>query len=115
MALIAPLLAEIDRHARRIVREEHALLVAEQPAAVHEQQDSLTVQQAAKALAMHPQTVYEWIKTGKLQSFRVGRAVRLKPEHVAAALQAHSQPDGRRKYARRNTGSGQGKPTGRAG
>lgn len=107
--------AELDQQTRRIARQEHALLLAEQAAVVNEPRGGfLTVRQAAAALAMHPQTVYEWIKSGKLPAFKAGRAVRIAPEHVAAALQAHVQPDGRRKYARRasRTESGQRKPIG---
>ncbi|WP_158011113.1 helix-turn-helix domain-containing protein [Hymenobacter lapidarius] len=61
--------------------------------------------QAAQLLGLCPQTVYEWAKAEKLQAFKVGRAVRFKRGHVLAALQQQTQPDGRRKYARRATGS----------
>lgn len=107
--LIAPIIAAIDLHTRRVIREEVMLLSNEAAAvaAEAEQYDQvLTVQQAADLLGLRPQTVYEWVKAGKLPSFTIGsRSVRLKHGDVLAALQAHSQPDGRRKYARRINGA----------
>jgi excisionase family DNA binding protein len=107
--LINPLLAVVDMYVRFVVRNEIQVLSDEMATAIattekHEQ--VLTVQQAADVLGMRAQTVYEWIKAGKLPSFTIGsRAVRLKRGDVLAALQAHSQPDGRRKYARRIKGA----------
>jgi excisionase family DNA binding protein len=108
VAALIPLFEEIDRYSRRAAREEYELLLAEQAAAI-EQADKndqvLTVQQAANLIGIQPQTVYEWIKADKLRAHRIGRAVRLKRGDVLAALQAQTQPDGRRKYARRGTAS----------
>jgi excisionase family DNA binding protein len=107
--LVNPLLSAIDMYVRLIVRSEVQALSDEMATAVataeqHEQ--VLTVQQAADVLGMRPQTVYEWIKAGKLSSFTIGsRSVRLKRGDVLSALQTHSQPDGRRKYARRINGA----------
>lgn len=106
--LTSPLLAAIDLYVRFVVRSEIQVLSAEAETAVataEQNEHILTVQQAADVLGMRPQTVYEWIKANKLPSFTVGsRSVRLKRGDVLAALQAHSQPDGRRKYARRING-----------
>ncbi|MBH8557923.1 helix-turn-helix domain-containing protein [Hymenobacter negativus] len=106
-APVLQLIALAEQRFRQIAREEHLLLAAEQidVAAVADQNDQmLTVQQAAAVLGMKPQTVYEWIKAGKIQSCTAGsRSVRIKRGHVLAALQAHTQPDGRRKYARRSS------------
>jgi excisionase family DNA binding protein len=102
--LLAPLFAEIDQHTRRAAREEYELLLVKKAteAAEAERNDQvLTVQQAADLLEVRPQTVYEWIKAGKLKAYRIGRAVRLKRGQVLAALQAQARPDGRRKYARK--------------
>ncbi|MBF9239424.1 helix-turn-helix domain-containing protein [Hymenobacter sp. BT683] len=63
----------------------------------------LTVSEAAHLLGLRPQTVYVWAKAGKIQAFKVGTAVRLKRGHVLAVLKQQTQPDGRRKYARRTT------------
>lgn len=105
-AVLVPLFAEIDRHSRRAAREEYALLLAEQAAEV-EQADKndqvLTVQQAADLIGVRPQTVYEWIKADKLRAHKIGRSVRLKHGDVLAALRVQTQPDGRRKYARRGS------------
>ena len=106
VAVLTPLFAEIDKQSRRTAREEYAKLLAEQAAEADEADRNdqvLTVEQAAALLEVRPQTLYLWIKTGKLQAFRIGRTVRLKRGQVLAALQAQTQADGRRKYARRTT------------
>lgn len=107
---LLPFLAEIDRMSRRAAREEYELLLAEKAAAAAEADRNdqvLTVSQAATLLGIRPQTVYEWITAGRLKSFRLGRAVRLKRGQVLAALEAQTQPDGRRKYARRTPSKNQ--------
>ena len=104
--LLTPFFAEIDRHSRQAAREEYELLLVEKAEAADEADRNdqvLTVPQAAALLGMRPQSVYEWVKAGKLQAFKMGRAVRLKRGQVLSALQAQTQPDGRRKYARRAT------------
>lgn len=104
--LLTQFFVEIDRHSRQAAREEYELLLAEKAEAAAETDRNdqvLTVAQTAELLGMQPQSVYEWIKAGKLQSFKMGRAVRLKRGQVMAALQAQTLPDGRRKYARRAT------------
>jgi excisionase family DNA binding protein len=104
--LLAPFVDGILQQASLDARKQFELLLAEQAAAAVEadrNDEVLTVQQAADILGMRPQTVYEWIKAGKLPSYNMGRSVRLKRGQVLAALQAQTQPDGRRKYARRAT------------
>ncbi|WP_158010898.1 helix-turn-helix domain-containing protein [Hymenobacter lapidarius] len=101
-------LTQLECYIRWAAREEYELMTVEKAAAAAEadQNDQvLTVAQAAQLLGLCPQTVYEWAKAEKLQAFKVGRAVRFKRGHVLAALQQQTQPDGRRKYARRATGS----------
>lgn len=105
--LFTSLLEELNRFTRQAAREEYELMdVAKALAAKENDQNDeiLTVKQAAQLLGLRPQTVYEWIKVQKLTSFRVGRAVRFKREQVLKALIQQTQPDGRRKYARRITG-----------
>ena len=105
--LLTQLFQEFDRHARCAAREEFELLTAEKAAAAVEadQNDQvLTVTEAAQLLGLSPQTVYEWVKAGKLQGFKAGREVRVKRGHVLAALKLQTQPNGRRKYARRTVG-----------
>lgn len=110
-AVFTSLFAEIDQHARLVARQEFEYLLAAQAEVVAEadrNEQNLTVQQAAEVLCLRPQTVYEWIKAGKLQALRTGmgnRSLRIKRGHVLAALQAQTQPDGRRKYARRINGA----------
>ena len=97
--------ALVEQRARLIAREEFELLLAKHIANTAEADSNeqlITVAQAAEMLDVIPQTVYEWIKAGKISSFTIGsRSVRLKRGDVLAALQARSQPNGRRKYARR--------------
>ncbi|GAB2856597.1 helix-turn-helix domain-containing protein [Hymenobacter ruber] len=103
--LLLPVLTEIERYARQAAREEYKSLLAERTAneiAVQQHDELLTVQQAARVLGVRPQTAYDWIKVGKLKANRIGgRALRLKHGQVMAVLQELTQPDGRRKYARR--------------
>ena len=100
--------ALVEQRARLIAREEFQLLLAEHTATAVEADNNeqlVTVAQAAELLGVISQTVYEWIKAGKISSFTIGsRSVRLKRGDVLAALQARIQPDGRRKYARRIKG-----------
>lgn len=103
--MFTPLFAAIDLHSRRAAREEYELLLAEKAEAAAEADRNdqvLTVAEAAALLGIRPQSAYEWIKAGKLQSYRIGRTVRLKRGQVLAALQAQTQPNGLRKYARQN-------------
>jgi len=107
LPLLIPVFEELGRYAHRVFREENELLAAEKAAAVAEadQNDQvLSVKEAAKLLGLRPQTVYEWVKAEKLTHFKIGRHVRFKRGHVLAALKLQTQPDGRRKYARRTTG-----------
>ena len=104
--ILIKLLEAFDRQSRQAAREEYKLLLAEQAEAAAEADRNdqvLTVAQTAELLGLQPQSIYEWIKAGKLQAFKMGRAVRLKRGQVMAALQAQTLPDGRRKYARRAT------------
>ena len=106
VAVLTPLFAEIDKRSRHAAREEYAKMLAEQVAEAEEADRNdqvLTVAEAAALLGIRPQSAYMWIKDGKLQAFRIGRTVRLKRGQVLAALQAQTQADGRRKYARRAT------------
>ena len=105
VAVLTPLFAEIDKRSRCAAREEYAKLLAEQADEADEADRNdqvLTVAEAAALLGIRPQSAYEWIKAGKLQSYRIGRTVRLKRGQVLAALQAQTQPNGLRKYARQN-------------
>ena len=52
-----------------------------------------TVADVAEALHVHPQTVRALIRTGQLDSFKVGRYHRVTPEQLAAYLEAHRNED----------------------
>ncbi|HEX8348437.1 MAG TPA: helix-turn-helix domain-containing protein [Hymenobacter sp.] len=104
---------EFDRRVRWVAREEYELLAAEKAATAEEadrNEQVLTVAEAAQLLEISTQTVYEWVKAQKLTHFKLDRHVRFKRGHVMAALKLQTQPDGRRKYARRTTARS-GKPS----
>jgi putative molybdopterin biosynthesis protein len=46
----------------------------------------LTVKEVARYLKVTPKTVYSLVKSGKLESFRVGRAVRCQGRAVQAFM-----------------------------
>ena len=45
--------------------------------------EALTIRQVARRWGVHPKTVIRMIDHGRLESFRVGRLVRVKPTAVA--------------------------------
>jgi len=47
----------------------------------------LTVEQVAKILQVHWQTVLTYIKTGKLGAFRLGRGYRIEPKDLEEFVQ----------------------------
>lgn len=47
----------------------------------------LTRKETAKLFGVSLVTLHEWVKTGKVKSFRIGKAVRFKEDDVMAALQ----------------------------
>jgi len=102
--VLTPLFDEITRQSKQVARQEYELIVAEKDAANEEadrRDDILTVADVAKLLGISQQTTYDWVKSGKLIAYRLGRAVRFKRGQVLAALQAQTRTDGRRKYSRR--------------
>lgn len=103
-AALAPIIAFLDQRTRQLVKEELQFLTHKEANCGSRPSNNqlLTVQQAADMLNVKPQTVYVWIQSGRLPAHRIGsRGVRLQHSQVQATLQALTQPDGRRKYARR--------------
>lgn len=47
-----------------------------------------TVEEAAKILKLHPQTLRRWIRHGKLPAKRFGRQFRVSPENIERAAQS---------------------------
>jgi excisionase family DNA binding protein len=94
-----------EQHFRQIAREEQKKLLDEISLATAEADQNaqiLTVQQAAHLVGITTQTVYQWIRAGKLKCFIIGsNSIRLKRGDVLGANQALIQANGRRKYARR--------------
>jgi excisionase family DNA binding protein len=52
----------------------------------------LTVQEAAAALRIKPATVRAWVLRRKINSYRVGRAVRISAEEIERILQDGLRP-----------------------
>jgi excisionase family DNA binding protein len=46
----------------------------------------LTVDEAAKFLKVHPQTIYRWIYKGKLRSLKICGTVRIKEEDLNSLI-----------------------------
>lgn len=57
--------------------------------------DSLTVEQAARALGVRPNTVYKAIEGGRLPATREGGRVRIRPADLRAYRAQPRQPGGR--------------------
>jgi excisionase family DNA binding protein len=54
----------------------------------------LTVHEAAEALRLRPSTIRMWILKRSINSFRVGRAVRISAEEIDRILRAGLRPAG---------------------
>ncbi len=52
----------------------------------------LSTEEVAERLRVDEQTVRRWIKHGKLEAFKVGRAWRISPAALEALLESHSSP-----------------------
>lgn len=48
------------------------------------EQENLSPQEAARILRVHPETVLALVRAGKLRSYRVGRAIRIRMEWLRA-------------------------------
>jgi hypothetical protein len=107
LEILALLFEEFDRRQHQTAREVCAQLLAEREAAAAEAERNeklLDKDQTAEMLGgVAKKTVDAWRERGILPSHRIGGRVFFKMGEVLAALQAHTQPDGRRKYARRAT------------
>jgi len=52
----------------------------------------MTVQETAEALRIKPATVRAWVLRRKINSFRIGRAVRISAEEIDRILQEGLRP-----------------------
>jgi excisionase family DNA binding protein len=52
----------------------------------------LTVQQVSQELKLHPATVRQWVKTGRLAAVRAGRTWRVRRSEVERALMSDPSP-----------------------
>lgn len=82
--------------ARRIPREAAVSFAG---GSGYELPELLTVEEAAELLLLNQQTIYNWIDSGKLPAFRIGRLVRIKRsvlDQVVASGLPGVQPQQRR-------------------
>lgn len=101
---LTPLLEYFDRRVDQRVTEAVARALAQKDIEAAEQEKSeelLNDQQAAELLGVKRKTVHVWKQKGILPSHRLGGRVFYKRGEVLAALNANTQVDGRRRYARR--------------
>jgi len=47
----------------------------------------LTVNEVAERLKVHPQSVYRWIYSGKLNALKIGGVLRIKEEELTNSLE----------------------------
>lgn len=52
-----------------------------------------TVQEAAELLRLHPQSVYTWLRTGKLKSVRPGRKWLIPAEEIENFINSLDLPE----------------------
>jgi hypothetical protein len=103
---LAPFFEEIDRRVDRRVAEMVAQALAQKAAETAEQEKNeqlLNDQQTAEILGVKRKTVHVWKQKHLLPYHQLGGRIFYKRGEVLAALEASTQPDGRRKYARRTT------------
>jgi excisionase family DNA binding protein len=48
---------------------------------------SLTIAEVAKRLGVSQRVVYELVQDGKIEAFKIGRAIRVQPEELAAYIE----------------------------
>ena len=102
--LFTTVFEELDRRWVQTAEQVFAKLTAQQAAngaARERAEELLNKPQAAALLGVRPKTVDAWKSKGTLPSYRLGGRIFYKRGEVMAALEAQTQPDGRRKYARR--------------
>lgn len=58
-------------------------------------QQWLTVQQVAERLQVHPETVREWLRDGRLKGSRISRRAgwRIRPEDLSAFVEGNDDDD----------------------
>jgi excisionase family DNA binding protein len=57
--------------------------------------DLLSINDVAAQLKLQPRTVLEWLRTGKLPGYKLGRVWRVDPEDVKKFLAQHKRPGGK--------------------
>lgn len=55
--------------------------------------DLLTPEDAAKVLKVKPETIREWLRTGKLKGLRAGRLWRIRPDDLEKFLGGETSHD----------------------
>jgi excisionase family DNA binding protein len=57
--------------------------------------DLLAIEDVAAQLKVQPRTVLEWLRTGKLPGYKLGRLWRVDPEDLKKFLAQHKRPRGK--------------------
>jgi excisionase family DNA binding protein len=57
--------------------------------------DLLSIEDVATQLKVQPRTVLEWLRTGKLPGYKLGRLWRVDPEDLKKFLAQHKRPGGK--------------------
>ena len=93
----------LDETLRDVVRNEVRTVFREELRAALGDPDTrhsapsafMSIKQAADHVAVHPDTVRNWIKTGKLPEHRAGRGLRVRRTELEQCLQGLQSNDGR--------------------
>lgn len=67
------------------------------------QDEFVTVEEVAKQLRVHEDTIRDWCRTGQLRATKVGKQWRIKPQDIAAFMKPNQEepkkPDGLAAFA----------------
>lgn len=60
---------------------------------IESKRDGLTVPQAAERVGVHTNTIYNWIKSGKLAVTRFGKATRIHPDDLESVIERPAESE----------------------
>ena len=68
--------------------------------------DLLSIDDVATQLKVQPRTILEWLRTGKLPGYKLGRVWRIDPDDLKKFLAQHKRHGGKQSEKERPTGQG---------